>query len=93
MGSDRHGANWHQGLPEVDGFSLNPDFAELRVLRIAVVDDLSSIWQVWLEEDIRCGGHEGPLWAVASTGERNTLIFWKRWSVGNEVSYQDLLFG
>jgi branched-chain amino acid transport system ATP-binding protein len=33
------------------------------------------------------------LCAVASTGERNTLIFWKRWSLGNEVSYQDLLFG
>jgi hypothetical protein len=29
---------------------------------------------------------------VASTGGRNTLIFRKRWSVGNEVSYQDLLF-
>jgi hypothetical protein len=36
---------------------------------------------------------ESPEWAVASTGGRNTLIFRKRWSVGNEVSYQDLLFG
>jgi hypothetical protein len=33
------------------------------------------------------------LWAVASTGRRNTLIFRKRWSVLNEVPYQDLLFG
>jgi hypothetical protein len=30
---------------------------------------------------------------VASTGRRNTLIFRKRWSVLNEVPYQDLLFG
>lgn len=29
---------------------------------------------------------------VISTGERNTLIFMKRWSVSNEVSSQDLLF-
>ena len=36
---------------------------------------------------------QSPLWAVASTGRRNTLIFRKRWSVLNEVPYQDLLFG
>jgi hypothetical protein len=30
--------------------------------------------------------------AVASTGRRNTLIFSQRWSVGHEVSSQDLLF-
>ncbi len=35
---------------------------------------------------------ECPLWAVGSTGERNTLVFRKRWSVLNEVSSQDLLF-
>jgi hypothetical protein len=45
------------------------------------------------EADFRCDLRQRRQLAVASTGERNTLIFWKRWSVGNEVSYQDLLFG
>jgi hypothetical protein len=50
-------------------------------------------WRFVRKADLYAKRSEGPVSAVASTGERNTLIFWKRWSVGNEVSYQDLLFG
>ena len=31
-----------------------------------------------------------PLWAVTSTGRRNTLIFEKDWSADYEVSSQDI---
>jgi len=30
---------------------------------------------------------------AVSTGERNTLIFLERWSVRDEVSYADVLYG
>ena len=33
------------------------------------------------------------LLAVASTGDRNTLTFLRRWSVGHEAAAADLLFG
>ena len=30
---------------------------------------------------------------AVSTGERNTLVFLERWSVRDEVSYTDVLYG
>ena len=45
------------------------------------------------EPDIRCVGDERRLWAAVSKGRRNTLIFLERWSVYNEVSHTDVLYG
>ena len=36
---------------------------------------------------------ECPFVAVGSTGDRNTLTFPRRWSVGDEAAATDLLFG
>jgi hypothetical protein len=36
--------------------------------------------------------HVRPLLVVGSTGERNTLVFSQRWSVGDEAAKSDLLF-
>jgi hypothetical protein len=35
---------------------------------------------------------ECPRGVVGSTGERNTLVFSQRWSVGDEAAKSDLLF-
>ena len=42
---------------------------------------------------VRCDDHERPGCGVVSTGGRNTLIFYQRWSVEHEVSSSHLLFG
>ena len=34
-----------------------------------------------------------PLWVVGSTGDRNTLTFLWRWSVGHEAAASHLLLG
>ena len=36
---------------------------------------------------------ECPFLTVGSTGDRNTLTFLRRWSVGDEAAAADLLFG
>ena len=38
-------------------------------------------------------GSQRPKWVVGSTGDRNTLTFLRRWSVGDEAAEEDLLLG
>jgi uncharacterized protein (DUF2147 family) len=68
-------------------------------------DPAAGLWQTGVDRgtvayvriapcgEAMCETIERSFNTVASTGRRNTLIFRKRWSVLNEVPYQDLLFG
>ncbi len=40
-----------------------------------------------------CTPHEWLVFPVVSMGRRNTLLFLERWSVYNEVSHTDVLYG
>ncbi|AXI55474.1 transglutaminase N-terminal domain-containing protein [Sulfitobacter sp. JL08] len=44
-------------------------------------------------QELGLEGRKGLNMPAVSTGDRNTLIFLERWSVRDEVSYADVLYG
>ena len=62
--------------------------AQARSVLLAALDLARRLEDFDYQQRSTCG-----LWLVGSIGERNTLLFLWRWSVGDEAAAADLLFG
>jgi FkbM family methyltransferase len=83
----------HNAPHVIDYLSVDTEGSEYEIMKTVDFDEHQFNVMTIEHNDAPERTEMQALLVVASTGERNTLIFWKRWSVGNEVSYQDLLFG
>ena len=66
---------------------------DMKLIDEGLIGAVSEFRQEGRNADISCALRQNLLLAAVSPGRRNTLIFLERWSVYNEVSHTDVLYG